>query len=292
MEANKKGLYALFAIFGVLCVGLGALGVYALSSKTSTQTPSPAQETQPAVNTTLDNVVAGSGALDRSTRPGFEGVGISYPATCIGAIQAGAEWSQQVFLNTQRLEKVSVSEVNAFLDTITLTPGLIKEPNGPDRGIVRVARMHADALYPRYKDGLKLMTIPQVNQGLAQLISCSIASKGTSSAVVRIYTLFDNVSVPTGFYPLEQGIGSRTYELREKDGLWKLSRMTEPMDAVAYPLPVVTFAECTPFLSSEERSRAIAQRPLGDAGRKIISDCAGGSGFHSFANAGGEWGKP
>ena len=294
MEANKKGLYALFAIFGVLCVVLGALGVYALSSKTSTQTPSSAQETQPVVNTTLDNVVAGSGALSHGRHEKFTDVGVSFPATCIGAIQAGAEWSQKVFLNTTRLEPISHETLDSFFDEITLTPGLIKSWGGSSRGVIQVARLQYESQKGEVTHAYKrVYTSPHVQDGLAQLINCSITANGSSSAVVRIYTVFAN-EVPdtqTRYLPGDY-FGDLTFELREQNGVWRLSRLTAPKDPVTYQLREVGLRACEKFINTDEKVRDLGAWPLGDAGRKIISDCAGGSGFHSFANAGGEWGKP
>ena len=125
---NKK---LLLVALGMLVVLLASVLVGLLTSKRSGE-DSPSSTSQPTssapVNTSMDNVVAGTGAIATSQTPGFEGVGTRYPATCVGAIQATAEWAQKVFQSTERRDAIlrdNDAGLRAFTDEIAIAPGAI-----------------------------------------------------------------------------------------------------------------------------------------------------------------------
>lgn len=92
---KKKVLLIGLVLVNVLLVSV-LVGVLARGGSRGGD-PTPAASSAPStpVNTSMDDVVAGTGAIATSQTPGFEGVGTRFPATCVGAIQATAEWAQK-----------------------------------------------------------------------------------------------------------------------------------------------------------------------------------------------------
>ena len=88
---NKK---AILIILVVLVVLLASVLVGMLTSRQSdmgepaSSVPKPTAPTP--VNTSMDDVVAGTGATANKANPRFEGGGTRYPATWGGALQAAA----------------------------------------------------------------------------------------------------------------------------------------------------------------------------------------------------------
>ena len=125
---KKKALLIGLVLVNVLLVSV-LVGVLAGGGSRGGD-PTPAASSAPStpVNTSMDDVVAGTGAIATSQTPGFEGVGTRYPATCVGAIQASAEWSQKVFGSTERRDAMrngSNAGLRAFTDEIAIAPGAI-----------------------------------------------------------------------------------------------------------------------------------------------------------------------
>ena len=119
---NKKkalliGLVLVIVLLVSVLVGVLAGG----GSKGGDPTPTATSAPSTPVNTSMNDVVAGTGAIATSQTPGFEGVGTRFPATCVGAIQATAEWAQKVFQSTERRDAMlrdNDAGLRAFTDEI------------------------------------------------------------------------------------------------------------------------------------------------------------------------------
>ena len=282
---NKK---LLLVALGMLVVLLASVLVGLLTSKRSGVEDSPSPTSQPTssapVNTSMDNVVAGTGAIATSQTPGFEGVGTRYPATCVGAIQASAEWSQKVFGSTERRDIILANnsqEMLSFLDEIGVVPGVLRLQStvGED--------FFDDMFSGKDREGNYPVVSPHVEAGVVQVIKCDPDKDKT--AVVRVAMPVDNpFGEAVGNAHVEFGWLVRTYELQVVDGSWRLLHLLDPRDQTNYQ----RMMNVGGTIDVDTEYPVLIQRPVTDEAREIVSRTLFASqGVHYFQNKNGEWGK-
>ena len=282
---NKK---LLLVALGMLVVLLASVLVGLLTSKRCGEdSPSPTlQPTSSApVNTSMDNVVAGTGAIATSQTPGFEGVGTRFTATCVGAIQASAEWSQKVFGSTERRDIMLANnsqEMLSFLDEIGVAPGVLRLQStvGED--------FFGDMFSGKDREGNYPVVSPHVEAGVVQVIKCDPDSD-YKTAVVRVAMPVDNpFGEAVGNAHVEFGWLVRTYELQVVDGSWRLLHLLDPRDQTNYQ----RMMNVGGTIDLDTEYPVLIQRPVTDESREIVSRTLFASqGVHYFQNKNGEWGK-
>lgn len=283
---NKK---AILIVLVVLVVLLASVLVGMLTSRQSDveepASPTSKPTTTTPVNTSMDDVVAGTGATATSTTPGFEGVGTRYPATCVGAIQAAAEWSQKVFQNTERREAMLSNDqqgIRSFVNEISIAPGALDIFGS--QATVGEGTFHT-MLYGTGVDDVVPVASPRVQDGVIQVIKC--APDKDKTAVITVISPLDDTEhvqgLPNRFY----GWLNRTYQLQVVDGTWRLVHIIDARDQTIYQqlLQPPTFKE------SPEQAAELLKRPATDGGRDIIGQLTlNGQGVHYFQNKNGQWG--
>ena len=292
---KKKPLVVVAVVVLVVAVvGLGVVIGRALGpsggAAPSGGAVAPSAAPTAGVNTNLDNVVAGTGATGTASTPGFEGVGTRYPATCVGAVQAAAEWTQKVFGSTDLVGPMVLDsqdeakrKVDSFLDEITVSPGLIRI--GSDNETLgesdfrMMLGMFIEHTKPSERDSVTFHA--EVQNGVVQVVKCAPEPEGV--AVVRI-------AAPKG-----EPIGSfrtyawyeRNYQLQAVNGSWRLVHMLNERDSGPYQSAL----NPPDYKPSESENAETLRRPVTDEARDIIARSLGGQGTHVFANKNGEWGK-
>jgi len=283
---NKK---LLLVALGMLVVLLASVLVGLLTSKRSGEdSPSPtSQPTSSApVNTSMDNVVAGTGAIATSQTPGFEGVGTRYPATCVGAIQATAEWAQKVFQSTERRDAIlrdNDAGLRAFTDEIAIAPGAINwssdTRNGGESGFFQML------IGSGFSNDPLPVASPRVQDGVVQVLKCSETDK---TAAISVIAPLDDVESAHGLPYVFCGWLNRTYQLQVVDGSWRLVHIIELRDKTPYQQLMKPPA----FTATADQTRELVARPATDGARDIIGYLTlNGQGIHYFQNKNGEWGK-
>lgn len=282
---KKKALLIGLVLVIVLLVGV-LVGVLAGGGSRGGD-PTPAAPSAPStpVNTSMDDVVAGTGAIATSQTPGFEGVGTRYPATCVGAIQASAEWSQKVFGSTERRDVMLANnsqEMLSFLDEIGVVPGVLRLQStvGED--------FFGDMFSGKDREGNYPVVSPRVEAGVVQVIKCDPDSD-YKTAVVRVAMPVDNpVGEAVGNAHVEFGWLVRTYELQVVDGSWRLVHLLDPRDQTNYQ----QMMNAGGMIDLDTEYPVLIQRPVTDEAREIVSRTLFASqGVHYFQNKNGEWGK-
>lgn len=249
--------------------------------------PTPAAPSAPStpVNTSMDDVVAGTGAIATSQTPGFEGVGTRYPATCVGAIQASAEWSQKIFGSTERRDFMFANEDVAigFFNEIGVAPGAFRLDStiGED--------FYTQMLSGQFEDLPRPVVFPRVQDGVVQVLKCSPDVDKT--AVMRVAMPVDN---PVNEEMVGNGSGVRygwlvrTYQLQVVDGSWRLVHLLDPRDQGIYH----QMMNASGNIDLDKELPVLIQRPVTDEARQIVSRTLFLSqGVHYFQNKNGEWGQ-
>ena len=249
--------------------------------------PTPAAPSAPStpVNTSMDDVVAGTGAIATSQTPGFEGVGTRYPATCVGAIQASAEWSQKIFGSTERRDFMFANEDVAigFFNEIGVAPGAFRLDStiGED--------FYTQMLSGQFEDLPRPVVFPRVQDGVVQVLQCSPDTDKT--AVMRVAMPVEN---PVNEEMVGNGSGVRygwlvrTYQLQVVDGSWRLVHLLDPRDKGIYQQMMNTSGN----IDLDKELPVLIQRPVTDEARQIVSRTLFLSqGVHYFQNKNDEWGQ-
>ena len=246
--------------------------------------PTPAAPSAPStpVNTSMDDVVAGTGAIATSQTPGFEGVGTRYPATCVGAIQATAEWAQKVFQSTERRDAMTHDDfagLDAFASEIAIAPGAFRftgENRQSALGEYPVIQMLVGSGFP---NETLPEAAPRVQDGVVQVLKCSPDVDKT--AAISIIAPLDDPEEVDGLAYEFYGWLNRTYQLQVVDGSWRLVHIIELRDK-----------KPPAFKATEDQARELWVRPATDGARDIIGYLTlNGQGIHYFQNKNGEWGQ-
>ena len=282
---KKKALLIGLVLVNVLLVGV-LVGVLARGGSRGGD-PTPAAPSAPStpVNTSMDDVVAGTGAIATSQTPGFEGVGTRYPATCIGAIQASAEWSQKIFGSTERRDFMFANEAVAieFFNEIGVAPGAFRLDStiGED--------FYTQMLSGQFEDLPRPVVFPRVQDGVVQVLQCSPDTDKT--AVMRVAMPVDN---PVNEEMVGNGSGVRygwlvrTYQLQVVDGSWRLVHLLDPRDQGIYH----QMMNASGNIDLDKELPVLIQRPVTDEARQIVSRTLFLSqNVHYFQNKNGEWGQ-
>lgn len=283
---NKKkalliGLVLVIVLLVSVLVGVLAGG----GSKGGDPTPAAPSAPSTPVNTSMDDVVAGTGAIATSQTPGFEGVGTRYPATCVGAIQASAEWSQKIFGSTERRDFMFANEDVAigFFNEIGVAPGAFRLDStiGED--------FYTQMLSGQFEDLPRPVVFPRVQDGVVQVLQCSPDTDKT--AVMRVAMPVDN---PVNEEMVGNGSGVRygwlvrTYQLQVVDGSWRLVHLLDPRDQGIYH----QMMNASGNIDLDKELPVLIQRPVTDEARQIVSRTLFLSqGVHYFQNKNGEWGQ-
>lgn len=283
---NKKkalliGLVLVIVLLVSVLVGVLAGG----GSKGGDPTPAAPSAPSTPVNTSMDDVVAGTGAIATSQTPGFEGVGTRYPATCVGAIQASAEWSQKIFGSTERRDFMFANEDVAigFFNEIGVAPGAFRLDStiGED--------FYTQMLSGQFEDLPRPVVFPRVQDGVVQVLKCSPDVDKT--AVMRVAMPVDN---PVNEEMVGNGSGVRygwlvrTYQLQVVDGSWRLVHLLDPRDQGIYH----QMMNASGNIDLDKELPVLIQRPVTDEARQIVSRTLFLSqGVHYFQNKNGEWGQ-
>lgn len=283
---NKK---AILIVLVVLVVLLASVLVGMLTSRQSDVEESASPTVKPTattpVNTSMDNVVAGTGATATSTTPGFEGVGTRFPATCVGAIQAAAEWSQKVFQNTERREAMLSNDqqgIRSFVNEISIAPGAL-DVLGP-QATVGEGTFHT-MLYGTGVDDPTPVASPRTQDGVVQVIKC--APDKDKIAVITVISPLDDTEHVQGLSNRFYGWLNRTYQLQVVDGTWRLVHIIDARDQTSYQ----KLLQPPAFTASPEQAAELLKRPATDGGRDIIGQLTlNGQGVHYFQNKNGQWG--
>ena len=282
---KKKALLIGLVLVIVLLVGV-LVGVLAGGgSKGGDPTPAAPSAPSTPVNTSMDDVVAGTGAIATSQTPGFEGVGTRYPATCVGAIQASAEWSQKIFGSTERRDFMFANEDVAigFFNEIGVAPGAFRLDStiGED--------FYTQMLSGQFEDLPRPVVFPRVQDGVVQVLKCSPDVDKT--AVMRVAMPVDN---PVNEEMVGNGSGVRygwlvrTYQLQVVDGSWRLVHLLDPRDQGIYH----QMMNASGNIDLDKELPVLIQRPVTDEARQIVSRTLFLSqGVHYFQNKNGEWGQ-
>ena len=286
---NKKkalliGLVLVIVLLVSVLVGVLAGG----GSKGGDPTPAAPSAPSTPVNTSMDDVVAGTGAIATSQTPGFEGVGTRYPATCVGAIQATAEWAQKVFQSTERRDAMTHDDfagLDAFASEIAIAPGAFRftgENHQSALGEYPVIQMLVGSGVPN--ETLPVAS-PRVQDGVVQVLKCSETDK---TAAISVIAPLDDPEEVDGLANEFYGWLNRTYQLQVVDGSWRLVHIIELRDKTPYQQLMKPPA----FKETEDQARELLARPATDGARDIIGYLTlNGQGIHYFQNKNGEWGK-
>ena len=237
------------------------------------------------VNTSMDDVVAGTGAIATSQTPGFEGVGTRFPATCVGAIQASAEWSQKIFGSTERRDFMFANEDVAigFFNEIGVAPGAFRLDStiGED--------FYTQMLSGQFEGLPRPVVFPRVQDGVVQVLQCSPDTDKT--AVMRVAMPVEN---PVNEEMVGNGSGVRygwlvrTYQLQVVDGSWRLVHLLDPRDQGIYH----QMMNASGNIDLDKELPVLIQRPATDEARQIVSRTLFLSqNVHYFQNKNGEWGQ-
>lgn len=283
---NKKAILIILVVLVVLLASV-LVGMFASGRSDVEESASPTAKptTHTPVNTSMDDVVAGTGATATSTTPGFEGVGTRYPATCVGAIQAAAEWSQKVFQNTERREAMLSNDqqgIRSFVNEISIAPGALDIFGS--QATVGEGTFHT-MLYGTGVDDPMPVASPRVQDGVVQVIKC--APDKDKTAVITVISPLDDTEhtqgLPNEFY----GWLNRTYQLQVVDGTWRIVHIIDARDQTSYQ----QLLQPPAFKESPEQAAELLKRPATDGGRDIIGQLTlNGQGVHYFQNKNGEWG--
>lgn len=286
---NKKkalliGLVLVIVLLVSVLVGVLAGG----GSKGGDPTPAAPSAPSTPVNTSMDDVVAGTGAIATSQTPGFEGVGTRFPATCVGAIQATAEWAQKVFQSTERRDAMTHDDfagLDAFASEIAIAPGAFRftgENHQSALGEYPVIQMLVGSGVPN--ETLPVAS-PRVQDGVVQVLKCSETDK---TAAISVIAPLDDPEEVDGLANEFYGWLNRTYQLQVVDGSWRLVHIIELRDKTPYQQLMKPPA----FKETEDQARELLARPATDGARDIIGYLTlNGQGIHYFQNKNGEWGK-
>lgn len=282
---KKKALLIGLVLVNVLLVSV-LVGVLARGGSRGGD-PTPAAPSAPStpVNTSMDDVVAGTGAIATSQTPGFEGVGTRYPATCVGAIQASAEWSQKIFGSTERRDFMFANEAVAieFFNEIGVAPGAFRLDStiGED--------FYTQMLSGQSENLPRPVVFPRVQDGVVQVLKCSPDVDKT--AVMRVAMPVEN---PVNEEMVGNGSGVRygwlvrTYQLQVVDGSWRLVHLLDPRDQGIYH----QMMNASGNIDLDKELPVLIQRPATDEARQIVSRTLFLSqGVHYFQNKNGEWGQ-
>ena len=282
---KKKALLIGLVLVIVLLVGV-LVGVLAgRGSRGGDPTPAAPSAPSTPVNTSMDDVVAGTGAIATSQTPGFEGVGTRFSATCVGAIQASAEWSQKIFGSTERRDFMFANEDVAigFFNEIGVAPGAFRLDStiGED--------FYTQMLSGQFEDLPRPVVFPRVQDGVVQVLKCSPDVDKT--AVMRVAMPVDN---PVNEEMVGNGSGVRygwlvrTYQLQVVDGSWRLVHLLDPRDQGIYQQMMNTSGN----IDLDKELPVLIQRPVTDEARQIVSRSLFLSqNVHYFQNKNGEWGQ-
>lgn len=191
---NKKNATIILTLLAIILV-LSSTLIYLLTSTQNTKTPTTTQETSSrshtsSANSDLDHVIAGSGALKTAKTKAFNDVGTAYPATCVGAAQAAAEWSQKVYANHYHLARLADTDINSFSNEVSLVPrSLDIETQKPSFKTIGHANFVAGigGLRERQQKepwGVEEDGKPHTQEGFFQLFSCEIVPNA-SHAYIR-----------------------------------------------------------------------------------------------------------
>lgn len=285
---KKKALLIGLVLVNVLLVSV-LVGVLAGGGSRGGD-PTPAAPSAPStpVNTSMDDVVAGTGAIATSQTPGFEGVGTRFPATCVGAIQATAEWAQKVFQSTERRDAMTHDDfagLDAFASEIAIAPGAFRftgENHQSALGEYPVIQMLVGSGVPN--ETLPVAS-PRVQDGVVQVLKCSETDK---TAAISVIAPLDDPEEVDGLANEFYGWLNRTYQLQVVDGSWRLVHIIELRDKTPYQQLMKPPA----FKETEDQARELLARPATDGARDIIGYLTlNGQGIHYFQNKNGEWGK-
>lgn len=282
---KKKALLIGLVLVNVLLVGVLVGVLVGGGSRGGDPTPAAPSAPSTPVNTSMDDVVAGTGAIATSQTPGFEGVGTRYPATCVGAIQASAEWSQKIFGSTERRDFMFANEDVAigFFNEIGVAPGAFRLDStiGED--------FYTQMLSGQFEDLPRPVVFPRVQDGVVQVLKCSPDVDKT--AVMRVAMPVDN---PVNEEMVGNGSGVRygwlvrTYQLQVVDGSWRLVHLLDPRDQGIYQQMMNTSGN----IDLDKELPVLIQRPVTDEARQIVSRSLFLSqNVHYFQNKNGEWGQ-
>ncbi len=282
---KKKALLIGLVLVNVLLVSV-LVGVLARGGSRGGD-PTPAASSAPStpVNTSMDDVVAGTGAIATSQTPGFEGVGTRFPATCVGAIQASAEWSQKIFGSTERRDFMFANEDVAigFFNEIGVAPGAFRLDStiGED--------FYTQMLSGQFEGLPRPVVFPRVQDGVVQVLQCSPDTDKT--AVMRVAMPVEN---PVNEEMVGNGSGVRygwlvrTYQLQVVDGSWRLVHLLDPRDQGIYH----QMMNASGNIDLDKELPVLIQRPATDEARQIVSRTLFLSqNVHYFQNKNGEWGQ-
>lgn len=282
---KKKALLIGLVLVNVLLVSV-LVGVLARGGSRGGD-PTPAAPSAPStpVNTSMDDVVAGTGAIATSQTPGFEGVGTRFPATCVGAIQASAEWSQKIFGSTERRDFMFANEDVAigFFNEIGVAPGAFRLDStiGED--------FYTQMLSGQFEGLPRPVVFPRVQDGVVQVLQCSPDTDKT--AVMRVAMPVEN---PVNEEMVGNGSGVRygwlvrTYQLQVVDGSWRLVHLLDPRDQGIYH----QMMNASGNIDLDKELPVLIQRPATDEARQIVSRTLFLSqNVHYFQNKNGEWGQ-
>lgn len=282
---KKKALLIGLVLVNVLLVGVLVGVLVGGGSRGGDPTPAAPSAPSTPVNTSMDDVVAGTGAIATSQTPGFEGVGTRFPATCVGAIQASAEWSQKIFGSTERRDFMFANEDVAigFFNEIGVAPGAFRLDStiGED--------FYTQMLSGQFEDLPRPVVFPRVQDGVVQVLKCSPDVDKT--AVMRVAMPVDN---PVNEEMVGNGSGVRygwlvrTYQLQVVDGSWRLVHLLDPRDQGIYQQMMNTSGN----IDLDKELPVLIQRPVTDEARQIVSRSLFLSqNVHYFQNKNGEWGQ-
>jgi len=282
---KKKALLIGLVLVNVLLVGVLVGVLVGGGSRGGDPTPAAPSAPSTPVNTSMDDVVAGTGAIATSQTPGFEGVGTRYPATCVGAIQASAEWSQKIFGSTERRDFMFANEAVAieFFNEIGVAPGAFRLDSTIGEDFYTQMLSGQSANLPRP------VVFPRVQDGVVQVLKCSPDVDKT--AVMRVAMPVDN---PVNEEMVGNGSGVRygwlvrTYQLQVVDGSWRLVHLLDPRDQGIYQQMMNTSGN----IDLDKELPVLIQRPVTDEARQIVSRSLFLSqNVHYFQNKNGEWGQ-
>lgn len=283
---NKKAILIILIVLVVLLASV-LVGMLTSGQTDVEESASPTSKptTATSVNTSMDDVVAGTGATVTSATPGFEGVGTRYPATCVGAIQAVAEWSQKVFQSTERREAMLSSDqqgIRSFVNEISIAPGALDIFGS--QATVGEGTFHT-MLYGTGVDDPTPVASPRTQDGVVQVIKC--APDKDKIAVITVISPLDDTEHTQGLSNEFYGWLNRTYQLQVVDGSWRLVHIIDARDQTSYQ----QLLQPPAFKESPEQAAELLKRPATDGGRDIIGQLTlNGQGVHSFQNKNGEWG--
>lgn len=267
----RRGIVRALAIGLVIVVVLAVAAWGLLRGRNKSEKAQPASSSSATTNTTLDNIVPGTGALRASSN--IPKIKVGYPSTCIGAGEAVAGWTDQVLVGVTPVNSPSREALEALLEDEILAPSYTRTPGGTDP---------ADVL-PKIADeynhtaSAKPVSEGHAEYGAFKLLSCNAGSDAEVTLYEPIMTNGWRANAELSDEAYESFI-VYTFDLVDDGGEWRISRVND-LTAVQNNDHDSSLDYLDPYF---EAANSVKTFMRADLQKKLVS--AAGSGTHAYVS--------